>query len=76
MSPKVLKDEAFEVILSNNRLMADLATVMDVNLFSMPVMIQRKSKKFMELPALSLIAEEMKCKPEELLTDSDSKISA
>ena len=75
MSPKVLKDEAFEVILSNNRLMADLATVMDVNLFSMPVMIQRKSKKFIELPSLTLIAKEMNCTPEELLVDTD-KVTA
>ncbi len=69
MSPKVLIDKAYTTIAGNNRLMADLATVLDVSLLSMPMMLQRKSKRFIELPALTLIANEMNCKPEELLID-------
>jgi hypothetical protein len=69
MSPKVLKNEAYDFIAGNNRLMADLATVLSVNLLSMPMMLQRKSKRFMELSAISLIAEEMKCEPQDLLID-------
>lgn len=76
MSPKVLKDEALETIAGSNQLMADLATILGVNLFSMPMMLQRKSKRFMELPALTIIAKAMKCKPEDLLTESESKIPA
>lgn len=75
MVPKVLKEDVYGKIESENHLLANLANAMNVSISSLPNMITRKSRRFTEYPALKLIADFLHCQMDDLLVD-DTKVEA
>jgi hypothetical protein len=80
---KILKDEAYEAIRSNNQLASDVANALDIAWSAMEGMLRRKSRRLMEVPALKLIADFLHVEMDDLLIDEpkveaeeDSKITS
>lgn len=76
MAKKILTDSAIEAMRSDNTLLAEVANALNISILTIPGMLQKKSRRFVEQPALKLIAKALNCSMDELLIDEDTKVTA
>jgi hypothetical protein len=69
---KILNDEAIQALsdTKNNQLISDVADALNVSIYSMPMIVQRKSRRLTEFAPLKVLADFLHVEMDELLIDT------
>jgi len=73
---RILKQEVKQQILDDNILAADFCNHMGVKIISLDQMIRRDNRRLTHVDNISWLAKRIKLKPDEMLTESDNKVTA